>query len=139
MSRLVLTNVNLLDGDNPSVPNRTIAVDGDRIASVDVAAPAAQPGDRVVDLGGRTLMPGMATCHFHATYKDVGRNASGAPYGYEYPPAYQALIAYKNLTAVERDFRTLKTTDLDLRPIHHRLEDRVRGHVFIATLAAYLT
>ena len=46
--------------------------------------------------------------------------------------------AYKNLAAVERDFRTLKTTDLDLRPIHHRLEDRVRGHVFIATLAAYL-
>ena len=48
------------------------------------------------------------------------------------------VTAYKNLSAVERDFRTLKTTDLDLRPIHHRLEDRVRGHVLIATLAAYL-
>jgi hypothetical protein len=49
------------------------------------------------------------------------------------------VTAYKNLAHVERDFRTLKTTDLDLRPIHHRLEDRVRGHVLICMLAAYLT
>ena len=46
--------------------------------------------------------------------------------------------AYKNLTHVERDFRTIKVDDLNLRPIHHRLEDRVRGHVLIAMLAAYL-
>jgi len=50
-----------------------------------------------------------------------------------------AVAAYKNLSRVERDFRTLKTGDLDLRPIHHRLEDRVRGHVLICMLAAYLT
>jgi hypothetical protein len=47
--------------------------------------------------------------------------------------------AYKNLARVERDFRTIKTDDLDLRPIHHRLEDRVRAHVLICMLAAYLT
>ncbi len=47
--------------------------------------------------------------------------------------------AYKNLANVERDFRTIKTDDLDLRPIYHHLEDRVRAHVFIAMLAAYLT
>ena len=47
--------------------------------------------------------------------------------------------AYKNLAHVERDFRSIKTDDLDLRPIYHRLEDRVRAHVFIAMLAAYLT
>ena len=47
--------------------------------------------------------------------------------------------AYKNLAHVERDFRTIKVDDLDLRPIYHRLEDRVRAHVFIAMLAAYLT
>jgi len=50
-----------------------------------------------------------------------------------------AVTAYKNLSRVERDFRTMKTADLDLRPIHHRLEDRVRGHVLICMLAAYLT
>jgi transposase len=50
------------------------------------------------------------------------------------------VTAYKNLANVERDFRTLKTGDPDLRPstTHHRLEDRVRGHVLICMLAAYL-
>jgi len=47
--------------------------------------------------------------------------------------------AYKNLAHVERDFRTIKVDDLDLRPIYHRLEHRVRAHVLIVMLAAYLT
>jgi len=50
-----------------------------------------------------------------------------------------AVTAYKNLARVERDFRSLKTDDLDLRPIHHRLEDRVKAHVLICMLAGYLT
>jgi len=45
---------------------------------------------------------------------------------------------YKRLANVERDFRSLKTVDLDLRPIHHHLADRVRAHVLICMLAAYL-
>ncbi len=48
------------------------------------------------------------------------------------------VTAYKQLAHVERDFRTIKTDDLDLRPIHHRLDDRVRAHVLICMLAAYL-
>jgi Transposase DDE domain len=47
--------------------------------------------------------------------------------------------AYKNLAAVERDFSSLKTIDLELRPIHHYLSDRVRAHVLICMLACYLT
>jgi hypothetical protein len=47
--------------------------------------------------------------------------------------------AYKNLANVERDFRTIKVDDLDLRPIYHHLADRVRAHVCIVMLAAYLT
>lgn len=47
--------------------------------------------------------------------------------------------AYKNLARVERDFRSLKAIDLDLRPIHHRRENRVKAHVLICFLAAYLT
>jgi len=46
--------------------------------------------------------------------------------------------AYKDLRHVERDFRNMKATDLDMRPIHHRLKDRVRAHVLLVTLAAYL-
>ena len=45
---------------------------------------------------------------------------------------------YKNLANVERDFRIIKTDDLDLRPIHHRLDDRVKAHVLICLLACYL-
>jgi hypothetical protein len=49
------------------------------------------------------------------------------------------VTAYKNLKYVERDFRHIKSDDLDLRPVFHRLEHRVRGHVLICMLAAYLT
>jgi hypothetical protein len=50
-----------------------------------------------------------------------------------------AVTAYKNLKHVERDFRHIKSDDLDLRPVFHRLEHRVKGHVLICMLAAYLT
>ena len=46
--------------------------------------------------------------------------------------------SYKNLAHVERDFRIIKTDDLDLRPIHHRLDERVKAHVLICMLACYL-
>jgi len=49
-----------------------------------------------------------------------------------------AVTAYKGLSVVERDFRNMKAVDLDLRPIYHFTEDRVRAHVFICMLAAYL-
>jgi hypothetical protein len=57
----------------------------------------------------------------------------------EHLDAAGVVTAYKNLANVERDFRSIKVDDLDLRPIYHRLEDRVRAHVFICMLAAYLT
>jgi hypothetical protein len=47
--------------------------------------------------------------------------------------------AYKNLKYVERDFRHIKSDDLDLRPVSRRLEERVRAHVLICMLACYLT
>ena len=49
------------------------------------------------------------------------------------------VAAYKSLSRLERDFRSLKADDLDLRPIWHRLEDRVKAHVLICMLACYLT
>ena len=47
--------------------------------------------------------------------------------------------AYKNLSRVERDFRSIKSDDLDLRPVFHHLEERVKAHVLICMLASYLT
>ena len=52
--------------------------------------------------------------------------------------ASDVVRAYKQLAQVERAHRTLKGPDLELRPIHHRLEQRVRAHLFLCTLAYYL-
>jgi transposase len=46
--------------------------------------------------------------------------------------------AYKDLSKVEQAFRSLKTVDLKVRPIYHRLENRVRAHVFLCMLAYYV-
>ncbi len=53
--------------------------------------------------------------------------------------AAAVVSAYKNLKYVERDFRHIKSDDLDLRPVFHRLEERVKAHVLICMLACYLT
>ncbi|HET6950632.1 MAG TPA: transposase [Acidimicrobiales bacterium] len=48
------------------------------------------------------------------------------------------VTAYKNLSHIERDWRNIKVDDLDLRPIYHRLADRVKAHLLVAMLAQYL-
>jgi transposase len=52
--------------------------------------------------------------------------------------AADAVRSYKQLSNVERAFRCYKTIDLKVRPIHHRLEDRVRAHIFLCLLAYYV-
>jgi hypothetical protein len=53
--------------------------------------------------------------------------------------APQLVQIYKNLKSVERDFKTIKVDDLDVRPIRHFLAGRVESHMLICMLAAYLT
>jgi hypothetical protein len=50
----------------------------------------------------------------------------------------QVVASYKSLAGVERAFRSLKTVDLHVRPIHHRLPDRVRAHILLCMLAYYV-
>ena len=52
------------------------------------------------------------------------------------PPTVEA---YKDLGNLERDFWSMKAEDIDLRPIYHYLENRVRAHVLFCMLATYLT
>jgi transposase len=49
-----------------------------------------------------------------------------------------AVRAYKDLAKVERAFRSMKTVDLKVRPIHHWLDSRIRAHVFLCMLAYYV-
>lgn len=50
----------------------------------------------------------------------------------------EAVRNYKSLSQVERAFRTFKSLDLQVRPIHHRLEGRVKSHIFLCMLAYYV-
>jgi hypothetical protein len=50
----------------------------------------------------------------------------------------EVVKAYKSLGEVERAFRNLKTVQLDMRPVYHKSDDRIRAHVFLCTLAYYV-
>jgi Transposase DDE domain len=52
--------------------------------------------------------------------------------------AADVVASYKSLSRVERAFRSIKTVDLEVRPIHHRLADRVRAHLLLCKLAYYV-
>ena len=52
--------------------------------------------------------------------------------------ADETVRSYKQLSQVERAFRSFKTVDLMVRPVRHRLEDRVRAHIFLCMLAYYV-
>lgn len=106
MGRLLLTNANVLDGTGPAAPDRTVVVDGERVAEVAAGPVAREAGDEVVDLSGHSVLPGLGLCHFHSTYHELGKRPT--PYGNEYPPAYQALLSAKNLaTALSWGYTTV--------------------------------
>jgi transposase len=50
----------------------------------------------------------------------------------------EVVASYKKLSFVEQAFRNLKTVQLEMRPIHHKKDERIRSHVFICLLAYYL-
>jgi len=52
--------------------------------------------------------------------------------------AAETVMAYKGLAKVETAFKQMKTEDLEIRPIYHRLADRVKAHVFLCMLAYYV-
>ncbi len=96
MSRLVLCDAHVVVGDGSVLDRATVVVDGDRIESVGPGpVDGERPDDRVVDVDGMTVMPGMVNCHFHATYHDLG--SVTAPFGLEEPLALQTVRAVRNL------------------------------------------
>ncbi len=94
--RVVFAGAKLLDGDHPSRAGVTVVVEGRRIAAVADGPVPARPGERRVELGGRTLMPGMIQGHFHAGFGHFGSGIAAPVLGLEAPTAYLAMLAAKN-------------------------------------------
>ncbi|MAG31076.1 MAG: amidohydrolase [Deltaproteobacteria bacterium] len=95
MQRIVFRNANLIGGDSERRSGTSVVVTGERITAVETGPVAAKPADRTIDLAGKTLMPGMISCHFHSTYADL--SVMPAPLGLEKPPGYLTLLAASNL------------------------------------------
>jgi imidazolonepropionase-like amidohydrolase len=83
---LTLTNARLFDGRAAAPGMRSVTLDGPRIVSVDDQPPAG--ADKVVDLGGMTLMPGLISSHMHADFYrfSLADGMAGAQLGKEFPP-----------------------------------------------------
>ena len=96
MPKTFFQNANLLDGVNPPIPGTTVILEGNRIVEIGtgkkkVSVPTDK--DQVFALDGKTLMPGMAFCHFHVAYDNV---ASGQEIDLKHSPTMLTLVAAKN-------------------------------------------
>ena len=94
--RTVFTGVNLVDGDNPSRDGMTVVIEDERIKVVTEGAVETGEGDRVVDLAGKTLMPGMYNCHFHSHFGAFAEGTVAPVLGLEWAPGFLGMLAAKN-------------------------------------------
>jgi imidazolonepropionase-like amidohydrolase len=95
MGRTFFRRANLIDGRNAPRKNVTVVVEGNRITAVAANgdAPRSSANDVVYDLAGRSLMPGMVQCHYHAAYANCEQIED---IDLRYPATMLALIAAKN-------------------------------------------
>src|SRR5450631_351230 len=137
----------LLDATDAELSKIVAAVDAGRLAE------AGKIGIRVGKVVGRYKMAKHYTLditddrfaftrnedHISAEAALDGLYVIRTTIGPEQMDPAKVVATYKSLARVERDFRSIKSIDLDLRPIHHWTQDRVRAHVLLCMLASYLT
>lgn len=102
--RTVFSEAQIVDARGAR-PGMSVVVANRRIERVAPGRVETQPGDRVVALGGRTLMPGMVQSHFHSHFGAFGEGVSAPSLGLEGSPAYLSMLAAANArTALECGF-----------------------------------
>ena len=94
--RLVFTNAHLLDGKGGSTSGASVSVEGDRIAVVSEAALETGEAARVVDLAGKTLMPGLVQCHVHTGFGPTPSGGVSPILGLEASAPFMGMIAASN-------------------------------------------
>jgi imidazolonepropionase-like amidohydrolase len=97
MPMITLTNARVFDGRRALPGLQTVTVEGNRIVGV-AEAGAAPVAEGAIDLRGRTLMPGLITCHFHTDFFrfTVADGFAGEPLGKELPPGVLMAIGVRN-------------------------------------------
>jgi imidazolonepropionase-like amidohydrolase len=94
MPMVTFSNARVFDGTTMLPGLRTVTLDGNRIASISEAPGGAE----AIDLAGKTLMPGLITCHFHPDFYKftLAMGMAGEPLGKELPPGVLMAIAVRN-------------------------------------------
>jgi imidazolonepropionase-like amidohydrolase len=126
MSRMIFCNANLLDGDHPARKDTTIVVEGERIVQVTSGSVPLRADDKVVDLHGMTLMPGMVSGHYHAAYSIGG---DGIPMGA--PPTQLALYALSNVQKAMRAGYTSLVGAGTFHDVDGRLAEAINAGVVV--------
>lgn len=96
--KTLFQNAVVLDGVNPPRRGLTVVVEDGRIQKIAEGSAPSTVGDTIIDLKGKTLMPGMTTGHWHPDYDNLQlTDLIGVPLGRTKPPAYLIAGAFKNL------------------------------------------
>ena len=143
-SRIIFQGGKLLDGLQAAREGQSVVVEGPRIAAVEAGSVEARPGDRVVELDGRSLMPGMVQAHFQACFGPCGVGLPGPVLGLEASLPYMGLLAAKNVrTAFQCGFTSLVGSSnpgaLDCSIKEAIVNDVVEGGRFLACTREFVT
>jgi imidazolonepropionase-like amidohydrolase len=98
--RTIFSGARLFDGVSAPRDGISVVIEDKRISQITEGPVESREGDRVIFLGGKTLMPGMVQGHFHASFGPAGVGQPGPLLGLEAPATYMGILAARNITTL---------------------------------------